>query len=277
MSTASCPTDPEAAFDPWEIAKTRFLEGLDENERTLFNEATIENLYYDASNVEREDRKESRTRKILCNLQPLLSAIEDYGKALDAYANIAPTYLAPIWGSIRVVLAIASRFGRFYGRMVDMFGRIGDILPRFRMFSHVSRSLSATYDHALILPNSQGDFQKIFDVRKHQRFNQALAAAYLDIIVLCTDFRTLLQNQKKSVKRLFQPISPALNSQLEEAIVRFRNHRKEVEKEAEVCHMIEEKEARDLVLRINDAAKARERGMNWPERFPRILGLLFWL
>jgi len=140
MSTASRPTGPEEAFDPWEIAKTRFFKGLDENERTLFNEATIENLYYGASNVEREDQKESRTRTILRNLQPLLSAVEDYGKALDAYANIAPTYLAPIWGSIRVVLAIASSFGRFYGRMVDMFGRIGDILPRFRMSSQVSRS-----------------------------------------------------------------------------------------------------------------------------------------
>ncbi|RDW62396.1 hypothetical protein BP6252_11829 [Coleophoma cylindrospora] len=236
MSIASRPIDPKEALDPWEIAKTRFLEGLDENERTLFNEATIENLYYGASNVERKDKKESRTRRILGTLQPLLSAVEDYGKALDTYANIAPTYLAPIWGSIRVVLAIASSFERFYGRMVDMFGRIGDILPRFR------------------------DFQKIFDVQKYQRFNQALAAAYLDIIVLCTEFRTLLQDQKKStVKRLFQPVSPALNSHLQEAIVRFRNHRKKVEKEAELCHMIEEKEARDLVLRNTEAAKARER------------------
>jgi len=39
-----------------------------------------------------------------------------------------------------------------------------------------------------------------------------------------------------------------------------------VEKEAELCHMIEEKQARDLVLRNNEAAKARERGMNWPEK-----------
>jgi hypothetical protein len=98
-------------------------------------------------------------------------------------------------------------------------------------------------------------------VRKHQRFSQALAATYLDIIVLCTEFRNLLLSQKKStVKRLLQPISPALNSHLEEGIVRFRNHREQVENEAEVCHMIEEKLARDLVLRNHEAAKARERG-----------------
>jgi len=42
----------------------------------------------------------------------------------------------------------------------------------------------------------------------------------------------------------------------------FRKHRKEVDKQAEVCHMIEEKEARELVIRNNEAAAARERGMS---------------
>jgi hypothetical protein len=106
-----------------------------------------------------------------------------------------------------------------------------------------------------------GDYQRIFDARKHQRFNQTLSVAYLDIIQLCTEFKTLLQAQKmSSVKRIFQPLSPTLNVHLEEALVRFRKHRKEVDKEAEVCHMIEEKEARDLVLRNSQAAEARERG-----------------
>ena len=85
-------------------------------------------------------------------------------------------------------------------------------------------------------------------------------AAYLDIISLCTEFKTLLRDQKiSSLKRIFQPLSPALNARLEEAVLRFRNHRKAVDKEAEICHMIEEKEARDLVVRNNAAAEARER------------------
>lgn len=41
--------------------------------------------------------------------------------------------------------------------------------------------------------------------------------------------------------------------------MRFRKHRKAVDKEAELCHMIEEKEARDLVVRNHEAAEARER------------------
>jgi hypothetical protein len=62
------------------------------------------------------------------------------------------------------------------------------------------------------------------------------------------------------VKRIFQPLSPALNAHLEDAVLRFRQHRKTVDKEAELCHMIEEKEARDLVVRNHAAAEARERG-----------------
>lgn len=69
----------------------------------------------------------------------------------------------------------------------------------------------------------------------------------------------MLQGQNKSsLKRLLKPLSPALNAHLEEAVERFREHRKEVDKEAEVCHMIEEKDARDLVLRNTAAAEARE-------------------
>lgn len=135
-----------------------------------------------------------------------------------------------------MVLVIASSHGRFYDRIVDTFGRISDILPRFR------------------------DYQRIFNGQKHQRFTQKLSEAYLDIITLCAEFRTLLRQQKKSsVKRIFQPLSPALNAHLEEAVVRFRQHRKAVDKEAEVCHMLEEKETRDLVHRNSEAAEARER------------------
>ena len=130
--SSSRPADPDNVWDPWTIAKARFLSGLDDQERNLFNEATIENLYYSSSNLERQDQKESKSRAVLRELQPLISAVEDYGKALDTYVNIAPTYLAPIWGSIRVILVLASNFGKFYGRMVTMFSRIGDILPRFR-------------------------------------------------------------------------------------------------------------------------------------------------
>jgi len=118
--------------DAWSLAKTKFMDGLSEAQKAVFNEATAENLLLSANKAEQDDMKGSKTRKFFEKLEPMIMAVEDYGKALDTYANIASLYLAPIWGSIRVVLAIASVHTRYYTRIIDTLGRIGDILPRLR-------------------------------------------------------------------------------------------------------------------------------------------------
>lgn len=134
MSVEECST---TSSDLWNLAKERFLDGADAHERALFEGASLENLYYSASNAERNDRR-SKTRTLIQKLQPLVEKVEDYGKALDAYANIAPTFISPIWGSIRVLAVVGRAYGKFYDRMVDTLGRIGDVLPRFRK-SHYQR------------------------------------------------------------------------------------------------------------------------------------------
>lgn len=107
----------------------------------------------------------------------------------------------------------------------------------------------------------KGDYQRIFESAKHQRLTYTLSAAYLDIIVLCTEFRRLLLSQKtSSMARVFKPLSSSIDAQLESAVSRFRDHRQAVEKEAELCHMIEAAEARAIVLRDRALAEARERG-----------------
>lgn len=174
--------EPRESPDAWRIAKARFLDGLNDSERHLFNEATVENLFYRTSNDERKDRDESKARLVLGKIQPLVSAIEDYGKAMDTYANIASLYIAPIWGSIRVLLAIANGHSKFYSRIIDTFSRIGDILPRFSECHHHFTFLE-------YILNVLGDYQRIFDGQKHQRFTHTLSMAYLDIIILCTEFK----------------------------------------------------------------------------------------
>lgn len=92
------------------------------------------NLHYTSSNIQRADQKTSRTRAILRSLDPPTMAIQDYGSAMDTFANISPAQVARIWGSIRVVLVIANSHGKFYDRMIETFARIGDILPRLRKY-----------------------------------------------------------------------------------------------------------------------------------------------
>jgi hypothetical protein len=66
----------------------------------------------------------------------LVDTIEDYGKAMDTFSNVAPLSLGPIWGCIRVVLTLASNYGSFYDAMIHTLARIGDILPSLRRFAH---------------------------------------------------------------------------------------------------------------------------------------------
>jgi hypothetical protein len=119
---------------PWELAKSRFLEDLEPHERDLFDNATLENIYYSTSNVIRDNAEKSKTRAAARKLAPLIAAIESYGCAGDTITQLSPQYLSPIWGSIRIVLVAASSYNKFYDKLVDTLGRIGDILPRFRTF-----------------------------------------------------------------------------------------------------------------------------------------------
>ncbi|EPE30309.1 hypothetical protein GLAREA_13032 [Glarea lozoyensis ATCC 20868] len=224
-------TPPEN--DPWTLAKNRFLAELDPEEVVIFNNATLENLYYGASNYEREDSRNSKARAVLNKLAPLISAIESYGKAIDTMVNVAPLYLAPIWGCLRVTLVMAKAHAKFYDRMVETFRRIGSLLPRFR------------------------DYERIFDGTRHKRLSETLAAAYLEIIILCTQFRKSLRAQKTStVRRIFKPMS--LDSEFDDAIERFCRHKESVEAEARVCDMIEASEQRKAQLILLSAERRRK-------------------
>jgi hypothetical protein len=121
--------------EPWVLAKNRFLADLSDEEEAVFNEATLENLYYGTSNLDRKDRDESKSRVAIQKLQPLVSAIESYGKVFDTISNVAPLYLAPMRGSIRVLLVVAPSYGRFYEKIVDTLSRIDDIIPHCRRYS----------------------------------------------------------------------------------------------------------------------------------------------
>jgi hypothetical protein len=132
------------AHDAWDIARLRYLANLDsDEEKELFATATLENVYYSTSNLNIEDYKKSKSRKVIDKLQPFVNTIEDYGKAIDAFSNIQPMFLAPIWGSIRVILVVAARYSKFYDKMVETLSRIGDILPRLSGLTYTS-NLRAT-------------------------------------------------------------------------------------------------------------------------------------
>ncbi|KAL9118913.1 MAG: hypothetical protein Q9187_004535 [Circinaria calcarea] len=222
--------------DAWARARRRYTDDLTESEREIFDNASLENVFYSASAMQKAHQAQSTTRRLGTKLQPLVAAIDQYGKALDVYANVSSLVLVPLWGSLRVVLHLASEFHKYFERLVDMFVRIGDVLPQFRVY------------------------EKLF--ASHERLVQALSKVYVDILEFCTDAKAVFRKGKRPststfsihFKLLWKPF----NQQFGKVMDNFREHRKNVEKEAGIAHMIEAKEARDLEV-WNRAQLEKER------------------
>ena len=92
----------------WTRARDRYLEDLTNEEQAMFDNASIEAVLYDASAAEKKHGACSKSRALSKKLEPLVSAIDQYGEAIDVYANTYPLALSPLWGSIRIVLHVSS-------------------------------------------------------------------------------------------------------------------------------------------------------------------------
>lgn len=103
-------TELPMATEPWERARSLFIDQLDPHERTLFEKADLNTIYYDASVSHRQHQQSSKLQAARRRLAPLVDAIDGYGKGLDVISNapVAAAFLCPIWGGIRVALYVSN-------------------------------------------------------------------------------------------------------------------------------------------------------------------------
>ena len=199
------------------------MEGLSEEEKALYAAASPEAILYNSSAAQRIHSSSSNSIKIADKLRPLIGAIEQYGKALDIYTNTYSLVLSPLWGSIRIVLLLASEYSKYFDRIVDMFARIGDVLPRFRGYEN-------------LFPN-------------HDRLIQALS---VDILTFCTEAKAVFRSGRRSSRinlGIFMKLTRTpFERQFQHHIDNFRVHVKNIEKEASLSHMIEAADSRAVVL-----------------------------
>ena len=99
------------AIDAWIRARERFTKDLSLEEKELYSKATANSVFYGASAAERTHKANSSSRRFASEkLRPLVGAIVEFSKALDVYANAYPLVLSPLWGSIRVVLHVSTKY-----------------------------------------------------------------------------------------------------------------------------------------------------------------------
>lgn len=99
-------------MDPWQAAHAAYMKDLNPEEQALFATATLDNLLASTDAAQKQHQDESKSRYIFHKLQPLVEAIDQYGRALDVYSNTYSLAMGPIWGSIRVLLHVRLIFGR---------------------------------------------------------------------------------------------------------------------------------------------------------------------
>ena len=98
---------PIQTSDAWIRARDQYVEDLNEEEQQRYFNASPESLLDDTKAVEKSHRTKSTARSVMEKLQPFVTAIEQYGEAIDVYSNTYSLALGPIWGSIKVLLHVS--------------------------------------------------------------------------------------------------------------------------------------------------------------------------
>lgn len=104
--------------DAWTKARERFIEDLDETERLVFAEASLENIFYSASAAQKAHQESSRSLYLASKLDSLLAGIDQYGKAMDVLSQASP-FICPLWGALRVLIHVSTLVPDVRGSILD--------------------------------------------------------------------------------------------------------------------------------------------------------------
>ncbi|PVH91500.1 hypothetical protein DM02DRAFT_734153 [Periconia macrospinosa] len=111
-------------------SSSEFVASLTDEEQALFQATTAaQSLLQDVSAVNEEHKDGSAIRRAFAALQPFIAGVEQYGQALDVFAN-SNDLLCPIWGSIRIVLHISREFGTYFEKITRMLQDMGETLDK---------------------------------------------------------------------------------------------------------------------------------------------------
>ncbi|KAL8856574.1 MAG: hypothetical protein Q9178_006803 [Gyalolechia marmorata] len=158
--------------------KQAFFETLSPNEKELFK-ATIlaEQLLEEVKAAEKIHKDKSISKKVAQALKPFVRGIEQYGAALDVISNASAQFACPVWGSIRVILHLASEFGEYFGKISAMLEQVGlhlNSLRRFpRLYPHNEKLEAAMVDVYRIIfrfcREARNVFKKVSDKKVCQK------------------------------------------------------------------------------------------------------------
>ncbi|KAL8695828.1 MAG: hypothetical protein Q9224_003129, partial [Gallowayella concinna] len=178
-----------------------FFETLSPNEKELYKATTIaEQLLEEVKTAEKAHKDKSISRKVSQSLKTFTRGIDQYGAALDVISNASSTFLCPIWGSMRVILHLASEFGEYFEKISGMLQQVGLHLNSLRRFPHL-------YPH-------------------NERLEAAMVDVYRIIFRFCTEARNVFKKVRDKMvcqKGKRQPMDVRQASKLNAGMIGMRS------------------------------------------------------
>ncbi|OAL21718.1 hypothetical protein AYO22_07660 [Fonsecaea multimorphosa] len=161
-------------LQPLQVSFERFRATLDPDEQEKFQHTTFQDVISEVESLEKKQAASSHTVKIKSRIQPLLSFLDRYGRALDSLTQAKPIPFSLVWGLVRILLEVASSHSRYLERLIDAVEDITDKV-----------SLYAEYESLL-----KGDL----------RFQAALADVYYDTLVFLHKAKTVFSKRGQFVQ-----------------------------------------------------------------------------
>ncbi|KAK6526947.1 hypothetical protein TWF281_010143 [Arthrobotrys megalospora] len=128
--------------DPMGRAFFRYEKLLSDEERRKYRNmnATAEDLEREVSMLQSKHRKLSKTLKIATCIEPLVSFLKRHSDSVDTFVQANPFPAALVWGSIKVLINLASYHINYFGDLVKMLRKLGDDLDIFRKYESILKT-----------------------------------------------------------------------------------------------------------------------------------------
>ena len=123
--------DPNAVF---EAAYQSFLHSLPENERSQYSPcASAADLVHGLQKLDTFAKRGQRRRhtRFLSVIGRFGDKIEPFFDVINIFIQSKPEYSAIVWGSLRLVLQLASNYTTFFEKLMRIIERLVDSLPQY--------------------------------------------------------------------------------------------------------------------------------------------------
>ncbi|KAK3352765.1 hypothetical protein B0T25DRAFT_192337 [Lasiosphaeria hispida] len=132
-------------------ARDGFLASLSEPERSAFKDCSSpEELIAEVNRLIVKGPQNSQFGSLLNRLSDFSDNLGCYFKAVDIFVQSNPETAAVVWGAIRLVLQLASNFGSFFNKLVEVLKQLGQKIPKYQEILQCSpKDVSVTFQQSL--------------------------------------------------------------------------------------------------------------------------------